>query len=56
MLSAIEEIIRRELIRTLKHETLYECQMSQFMRRIETAAGIPGRIRRLPLGVGLKSL
>ena len=53
---SIEEIIRRELIRTLKHETLYDCQMSQFMRRIETAAGIPGRIRRLPPGVGLRSL
>ena len=53
---SIEEIVRRELIRTLHHETLHECQMSQFMRRIETAAGIPGRIRRLPLGVGLRSL
>ena len=54
---SIEEIIRRELIRTLKHETLHECQMSQFMRRIETAAGIPpGRTRRLPPGVGLRSL
>ena len=53
---SIEEIIRRELIRTLHHETLIECQMSQFMRRIETAAGIPGRIRRLPRGVGLRSL
>ena len=52
----IEEIICRELIRTLHHETLHECQMSQFMRRIETAAGIPGRIRRLPPGVGLRSL
>ena len=51
---SIEEIIRRELIRTL-HETLIECYMSQFMRRIETAAGIPGRIRRLPPGVGLRS-
>jgi len=53
---SVEEIIRRELIRALHHETLHECQMSQFMRRIETAAGIPGRIRRLPLGVGLRSL
>ena len=53
---SIEEIIRRELIRALKHETLYECQMSQFMRRIETAAGIPRCIRRLPPGVGLRSL
>ena len=53
---SIEEIIRRELIRTLKHETLHECQMSQFMCRIETAAGIPGRISRLPPGVGLRSL
>ena len=51
----IEEIIRRELIRTL-HETLIECYMSQFMRRIEIVAGIPGRIRRLPPGVGLRSL
>ena len=52
---SIEEIIRRELIRTL-HETLIECYMSQFMRRIEIVAGIPGRIRRLPPGVGLRSL
>ena len=53
---SIEEIIRRELIRALHHETLHECQMSQFMRRIEIAAGIPRRIRRLPPGVGLRSL
>ena len=53
---SIEEIIRRELIRTLKHETLIECQMSQFMRRIEIVAGIPGRIRRLAPGMGLRSL
>ena len=53
---SIEEIIRRELIRTLHHETLIECYMSQFMRRIEIVAGIPGRIRRLPPGVGLRSL
>ena len=53
---SIEEIIRRELIRTLKHETLIECQMWQFMRRIQKIAGIPGRIRRLPPGVGLRSL
>ena len=52
---SIEEIIRRDLIRTL-HETLIECNMSQFMRRIEIVAGIPGRIRRLPPGVGLRSL
>ena len=53
---SIEEIIRRELIRTL-HETLIECYMSQFMRRIEIVASIPpGRIRRLPPGVGLRSL
>ena len=52
---SIEEIIRRDLIRTL-HETLMECYMSQFMRRIEIVAGIPGRIRRLPPGVGLRSL
>ena len=52
---SIEEIIRRELNRTL-HETLIECYMSQFMRRIEIVAGIPGRIRRLPPGVGLRSL
>ena len=52
---SIEEIIRRDLIRTL-HETLIECYMSQFMRRIEIVAGIPGRIRRLPPGVGLRSL
>ena len=54
--SSIENLIRRELMRTLHYETLHECQMSQFMRRIETAAGIPGRIRRLPRGVGLRSL
>ena len=53
---SIEAIIRFELIRALHYETLHECQMSQFMRRIETAAGIPGRIRRLPPGVGLRSL
>ena len=53
---SIEEIIRRELIRTLQHETLIECQMWQFMRRIQKIAGIPGRIRRLPPGVGLRSL
>ena len=54
---SIEEIIRRELIRTLKHETLYDCEMSQFMRRIETAAGIPpGCVRLLPPSVGLRSL
>ena len=52
---SIEEIIRRELIRTL-HETLIECYMSQFMRRIEIVAGIPGRIRRLPPGVGLRPI
>jgi hypothetical protein len=53
---SIEEIIRRELIRTLHHETLIECQMWQFMRRIEIVAGIPGRIHCLPPGVGLRSL
>ena len=53
---SIEEIICRELIRTLHHESLHECQMSQFMRRIEIVAGIPGRVRRLPPGVGLRSL
>ena len=53
---SIEEIIRRELIRALHHETLIDCLMSQFMRRIETAAGIPRCIRRLPPGVGLRSL
>ena len=52
---SIEEIIRRELIRTLHHETLIECQMWQFMRRIEIVAGIPGRIHCLPPGVGLRS-
>jgi hypothetical protein len=30
--------------------------MSQFMRRIEIVAGIPGRIRRLPPGVGLRPI
>ena len=55
--SSIEAILRRELMHALHYETLHECQMSQFMRRIETAAGIPpGRIRRLPPGVGLRSL
>ena len=53
--SSIEAIRRRELMHALHYETLHECQMSQFMRRIETAAGIPGRIRRLPPGVGLRS-
>ena len=54
---SIEEIIRRELIRTLHHETLIECQMWQVMRRIAVVAGIPPRcIRRLPPGVGLRPL
>ena len=51
---SIEASIRHELIRSLEHETLYDCRMSQFMNRIETAAGIPGGIRRLPPSVGLR--
>ena len=51
---SIEASIRHELIRILKHATLYDCEMSPFMSRIETAAGIPGGIRRLPPSVGLR--
>ena len=54
--TSIEHLLRNELTRTLRYENLIECYMSQFMRRIEIAAGIPpGRIRRLPPGVGLRS-
>ena len=54
--SSIENLLRNELMHTLHYESLHECQMAQFMRRIEIAAGIPpGRIRRLPPGVGLRS-
>ena len=55
--SSIENLLRNELMHALHYETLIDCEMAQFMRRIEIAAGIPpGRIRRLPLGVGLRSL
>ena len=54
--SSIENIIRNELMCTLHYETMHDSQMAQFMRRIEIVAGIPGRIRRLPPSVGLRSL
>ena len=56
-LTSIEYLIRNELMHTLLFDNLIDCEMAEFMHRIEIAASIPpGCIRRLPQGVGLRPL